>query len=841
MRSPGSVNGCGSAECRVMIFGQCFTEQRPAERRLKQPNEEPVEASAGAIVHFRKSIILSSLPSQPVLIRITADTKYKLYINSRLVSIGPVKGERYDELDIRPYLQLGHNTINVRVLRFYYATQHATSFPRLDRPGLFVQHAEAETALGSGCIQSDRTWETALDRTTILPTDIKEDEFLHVYERVDGRTELATSNWVPVKELQFPNSHGLSAPWKLSPRLIPPPRYEPGYFKSICTVSSALPQTDWARTLLDPSANKSSSSSSSLIRLPAGSEHYLELEADAHVTAFPYFCFEWQRHPGSTLRVTYSECYEDTPYQVPYIRRKGNRCDTTKKIIGPQDQYGFGGASAKCSRSSLPYHENQADEEVFAPFHFRTFRFLAVHIKVSDTADLILKRIDLVKTNYPLQVHADIELSPADHIYTEMWRTSIRILTNCMHDCFEDCPFYEQLQYAMDARSSALFTYCVSGDDRLARQAIQQLHNSYDPSLGLTASRAPAHQQQIIPHFSLFWICMVADHFQQFNHVHFIRQFIPVCDAILESFSRRIHPSLGLIRGVQSPGQWDFVDWAEPWKPMGVPPAAERTGFQSYTSMLYAYTLAATRPLTAIGRPGMAEEYQIRANAIKGALAAHCFDGRFFTDGLAANADPDADYSQHAQVWAVLCGATTGHLALDIMRECTAPAGSNAFIQTSTAMSFYTLRALAEVGSGLYEERFHEFWVPWKAQLAQNLTTWLEDSVSNRSDCHAWGSSPLYELMVEVAGVRTVGAGANKSIAFRPRVALFNQFQAKVPFIRDGSLGIAHVQWKYEEDTVKVSLSLDFTEAGSIAVSLPDGRIVRMERLEEVRLVLGRK
>ncbi|CEL06432.1 hypothetical protein ASPCAL09609 [Aspergillus calidoustus] len=808
--------------------------------------EEPAEASAGALVHFRKSIILSTLHPQPILIRITADTKYKLYINSKLVSIGPVKGDRhlwfYDEVDIRPYLQLGRNNINVRVLRFYYATQHATSFPRLHRPGLFIQHTQAETALGAGCIQSDRTWEAALDQTTILPTEIKEDEFLHVYERVDGRCELATPKWVQVEELQFPNSHGLSAPWKLSPRMIPLSRYQPGYFKSICTVSSALPRSDWERTLLEPGIKKSASSSSSVIRLPAGSEHYLELEADTHMTAFPYFCFEWPRDLGSTLRVTYSECYEDTPYQVPYIRRKENRCDTTKSIIGPQDEYIFGGVAAKSTKSSLPYHESQADEEVFAPFHFRTFRFLAVHIKVSDTADLILKRIDLVKTNYPLQVHADIKLSVADNVYRDMWTTSVRTLTNCMHDCFEDCPFYEQLQYAMDARSSALFTYCISGDARLARQAIHQPHNSYDPRLGLTASRAPAHQQQIIPHFSLFWICMVADHFQRFNQIDFVRQFVPVCDGILESFSRRVDPSLGLVRSVQSPDQWDFVDWAEPWKPMGIPPAVERTGFQSYTSMLYAYTLAAICPLlVAMSRPGMAEEYQIRANAIKGALIASCFDGRFFTDGLAANSDPASDYSQHAQVWAVLCGAATGDVALDIMSECTAPSSRRKFTQTSTAMSFYTLRALAEVGGGLYEERFHEFWAPWKAQLAQNLTTWVEDSVSNRSDCHAWGSSPLYEFMVEVAGVRTVGSGANKSIAFRPRIALFNEFRAKVPILRDDFLGIAHVHWKPEGDAVQLSLSLEFTEGGSIAVSLPDGHIVRMERLEEVRLVLARK
>ncbi|KAL2846693.1 Six-hairpin glycosidase [Aspergillus pseudoustus] len=827
--------------------------------------EEPREATAGAFVHFRKTVTLPEAPREQALIQITADTRYKLYINSKLVSNGPVKGDRhlwfYDQLDIAPYLQQGPNTINVRVLRFYYATQHATSFPRLHRAGLLVRHIDGNTALGGARLDSDRTWEAALDRSTSLPTDIAEDEFLHVYERVTGRAELVTPEWVGAEELQFPGSHGLSAPWKLSPRLIPHARHKPGRFKSIVKVSSVLPRTEWERTILDPQANKSPR----VLRLPAGSEHYLELEAETHMTAFLSFHFEWPRDAGSRLRVTYSECYEDTPDQVPYLRRKGDRCDTTKKLIGPHDEYTFGGASANLATSSLPYHQNQPDEEVFAPFHFRTFRFLALHITVCDSADLALKRIDLVRTSYPLDVRADAELpSLADNeIYRELWTTSIRTLTNCMHDCFEDCPFYEQLQYAMDARSSALFMYSISGDDRLARQAIQQLHQSYSPQSGLTASRAPAHQHQLIPHFSLFWICMVADHFERFDELAFARQFTPTCDAILETFGRRIDPNFGLIRSLQDPDQWDFVDWAEPWKPLGIPLAAERTGFPAYTNMLYAYTLQAISPLlAATGRTGVAEEYQARAAAINQALREHCFDGRFFTDGLAATADQDTDYSQHAQIWAVLSGAATGDVAYDIIRACTeteAPPQHGTtqsvlprFTQASTAMSFYLLRALAAVNHGLYEERFHAFWAPWRAQLAQNLTTWVEDNVSNRSDCHAWGCSPLYEFMVEVAGVHVVKDQEEKEkkqlLVFRPRVALFKEFSGSVPFVCGGSLAIARVSWKQEEvDAVQVSLSVEIqfasTVAGrkSIAVALPDGRLMRLNGSESVDLVLERK
>ena len=45
-------------------------------------------------------------------------------------------------------------------------------------------------------------------------------------------------------------------------------------------------------------------------------------------------------------------------------------------------------------------------------------------------------------------------------------------------------------------------------------------------------------------------------------------------------------------------------------------------------------------------------------------------------------------------------------------------------------------------------------WEPWHEMLALGLTTWAEDTVSNRSDCHAWGSVPLQQFPRYVLGVR---------------------------------------------------------------------------------------
>ena len=249
-------------------------------------------------MHFRRTIHLTpeTLPSCPVKIQISADTKYKLYINSRLVFVGPVKGDEhlwfYDEVDIQPYLLIGQNHVNVRVLRWYYATFYATSFPRLPYAGLLIR------SIGERTIDVDtgNSWETAIDLSTRLPIDNEEDAFLHVYENVDTRND-ANIKWVTAKKLTFPASNGESAPWKLSPRMTPTPKYKTLKFTKVHNIRSSKSQSDWENALL--------SSTSTSLRLPAGTTHHVELEAEHHITAFLDFKFERPVNSGSTLKVCY--------------------------------------------------------------------------------------------------------------------------------------------------------------------------------------------------------------------------------------------------------------------------------------------------------------------------------------------------------------------------------------------------------------------------------------------------------------------------------------------------------------------------------------------------------
>ena len=58
--------------------------------------------------------------------------------------------------------------------------------------------------------------------------------------------------------------------------------------------------------------------------------------------------------------------------------------------------------------------------------------------------------------------------------------------------------------------------------------------------------------------------------------------------------------------------------------------------------------------------------------------------------------------------------------------------------------------ALNRAGLG---DRYLDQLNPWRTMLRMHLTTWAEALTFDRSDCHAWGASPNYELFRTVLGV----------------------------------------------------------------------------------------
>ena len=91
-------------------------------------------------------------------IAITADCRYKLYVNGELVSYGPAKGDHkvhyLDTVDIGGYLRTGRNRLDVVALHFPEDPKVGNhSFFSSDTPGLYLE--------GTGL----EGWKSRVDRT----------------------------------------------------------------------------------------------------------------------------------------------------------------------------------------------------------------------------------------------------------------------------------------------------------------------------------------------------------------------------------------------------------------------------------------------------------------------------------------------------------------------------------------------------------------------------------------------------------------------------------------------------------------------------------------------------
>jgi alpha-L-rhamnosidase len=97
--------------------------------------------------------------------------------------------------------------------------------------------------------------------------------------------------------------------------------------------------------------------------------------------------------------------------------------------------------------------------------------------------------------------------------------------------------------------------------------------------------------------------------------------------------------------------------------------------------------------------------------------------------------------------------------------------------QASIYFRAYTNAALREVGLG---DRYLEQLEPWRQILKNGLTTWAEKADPSRSDCHAWGASPNFELLRTVAGIDSMAAGFAR-VRIAPNLGQLMQVHARMP------------------------------------------------------------
>ncbi len=703
------------------------------------------------VYHFRKSIDLTTVP-KTFVVHVTADNRYRFFVNGTPVCEGPARSDTqhwyYETVDLTPYLKPGKNTLAALV---WNGGENAPFAQMSFRTGFLLQGDTDAEKIAS----TDQSW-LVLHNTgyTVEPLDMAKMQTYMVVgdgDHVDGNNYpwgweqpgYDDSKWTAARQLWAgAKARGLGSDgnWMLVPSPIPQMEHFDQRFATMGAVGEPQKATPFL-TGKQP------------LTIPAHTKVSYLLDQSHLTNAYPQLIIS--KGKNAVIRATYAEALIDDK------RQKGNRSEIAgKHIMGMSDVFIADGG----------------DNRRFSTLWFRTYRFVQLDIKTGDEP-LVMNDYYGIFTGFPLQEKA--QFSSSDASLTKIWETGWRTARLCAGETYFDCPYYEQLQYTGDTRVQSFISLYVSGDDRLMRKALTDYDHSRIPD-GLTQSRYPCNDMQIIPTFSLYWVSMIHDYSMLRNDETFVKSLLPGVESVIQWHEDRLAAN-----GMNGPlDWWNFVDWAWPWVSSegygGVPDGAY-SGGSSILSLQFAYTLQQAAELFA-SDPVKSKHYRDLAQKITSATYQLCWDsGR----GLLADMPDKTKFSQHANIWGVLTNTIPEADQKVVLQKVME---DKSLRQATFYFKFYLFQALKKTGLG---DAYLPQLQPWRDMIANGLSTFAEEPDPTRSDCHAWSASPVYEFLSTVCGINP-GAKGFKTVHITPYLGTLTQASGVMPHPD----GLIKVQYK---------------------------------------------
>lgn len=691
------------------------------------------------IYHFRKVIRLEQ-PVKKFIIHVSADNRYRLFVNGRAVCSGPARGDLYnwyfETVDIASYLKPGDNIIAATVWNM-----------GADMPVAQVSNQTALLVQGDGeaekIVNTSNQWKV-VKNTAYTPCSTDNQARLGSYmvigpgDQVDARSypwgwEMIGFNdldWLPAKVVgtASPVGYGTDNLWTLSPRTIPLME-ETHQLIPVIRRSSGIKADEGFLT------GKRS------LTIPAATTVSILLDQTYNTVAYPELTVSGGKK--SKVKLTYAEALF-----LKGTKQKGNRNEIEgKEIKGNYDIF-------------LP---DGGEHRLFRPLWLRTYRYLQLDITTHDEP-LVINNLYGMYTGYPFKENAGF--SSDDVSLQKIWDVGWRTARLCAGETYFDCPYYEQLQYEGDTRIQALISLYVSGDDRLMRKAITDFHNSRVPE-GLTQGRYPSNRLQIIPPFSLIWVSMVHDYWMHRQDDAYIGSFLLGIQGVLNWYEQQLDQDKQMLGPMK---WWNFVDYTHVF-PGGVPDGATDSN-SSVLTLQYVYTLQQAAELFGyFDKQSEAARYRALAKKLSASTYRMCFDAG---KQAMANTPEKKNFSQHAGIMGIL----TESIPLANQKETMKTLLTDSTLGPVTYYwRFYLTQALKKADLAyLYYSQLG----PWRNMLGLGLTTFAEKPEPARSDCHAWSASPNYDFLATICGIMPDAPGFKK-ILIKPAFGELKVISGNMP------------------------------------------------------------
>ncbi len=660
---------------------------------------------------------LDQSPEQTELL-ITADSRYKLWVNGRFVARGPARGypefQAVDRLDLRPYLRTGPNTLAVQLYQPGYS-----HFAYLHRgaAGLLAQlTCDSQFVLVTGPdwrVRRDPSFSDRAPRVSIYSSGVEERN-LYLAEAWT-EPEYDDSGWEaarlvgPVGAYPWTNLRQRSLPLlEESERPLTLLETRRGNYPGDLPVDAHLAlRAGWTSAKVKPVAVDEAGWFSPVLAARQAAYWLFDLGRD-------YAGQGWAEIEGAGgeewLAISYVEKIRAGQLVIsdPHTYCRVRLTDRFRLRPGGQGAETF---SLRGGRYLLFQLVGPTGPE----FRFRP------HLRVSE---------------YPLEMTRP--LAAADSQLADIVTMCEETFRACLQDGFVDSTWRESSQWVGDALPQSLIMATMSDDVRPLRQVIAMaVQGAYPDGVLPGVLPGEVHAYTVVD-YNFMWVEILRLYQELTGDNDFVAQMWPALLKMLDRFHQDINQD-GLL--LSQPGRRLFLDWAP----------LSRNEPNAVYNLHYVLALQQAAAL-ARGRDLITDEtdiWQRRAAAVQSdCRAAFWQQGRWYDD-LARST-----FSQLATALALLTNTARPEEAAALLDPLAArsldPADDPApdkMVLASPFMHHYVFEALRQGGrSDQVVEIIRRRWGRWVE--AGYPTTWENWNVDfpDGSQCHAFSAHPRYHL-----------------------------------------------------------------------------------------------
>ena len=801
-------------------------------------------------VYFRKTFDLPSQP-QSAPAHVTADSRYRLYVNGQFVGRGPARSypsfQYYDTYDLSKYLRPGKNVI-AAVVHFYgeatawYVPGKAgvlsigTGPKAMPGKGGFLFQADIQTPAGKQTIKSDESWKVRL--ADAWKQDTPRVNFsLGFVEVFDARkdqqdwkdVEASETGWVnalpyaswsdgvaPVEP--FGNMQARDIPFLEEKQISAEKIIEAGETidaKGETPADQMMAEeiVPFSQTsILNPNNILFSDGKVATIQPSSGRSVSLVLDFGKTVTG--YSRLEVDGGAGTIVDIGVSERLSRN--KENYYKSDDSRAEMPSRKTGILFNREHG--------KQVDRYITRAGQQSFETGDIKGFRYMQVTFR-NVVQPLKVDAISLNFTSYPVGNRGAFESS--DLQLNKIWQTGVYTLQTCMTDGYVDCPSREQRQWVGDAYVEAMINYAAFGDSRLTAKLLRQTAQSQN-SDGMTMMHAPGDHDvlaTVIVDYSLAWILTAHEYYRYTGETSVIKEIYPHIRLAMGWFERHLDEN-GLLGRV--PG-WVFIDWAN---------VDKRGEITALNAMLYKALNDAAELAQVSGVTVDVEKFKRLAAKVKVSLNERMWDASrgVYVDCFVENAQCRR-VSQQSNATMMLFDIAPREHWTSITNYITDPkrtrirqtilngqviSGGSFNEETDVVMaqpyfSFFLHRALAKAGAmDRVVTRIKEH---WGAMLDAGATTWWEEWVQrpSSSESHAWSAAPTFDLSTDVLGVRPLKPGFS-TFSVAPTPGTLSFAKGVFPTVR----GDIRVDWSRGNDQFTLGVTSPATT--TMEVMLPVNR-----------------